>query len=170
MKKMFYIGAALLAGAFGLTAFEGEKPEDMIAARLQTKIDEFNATKQAECDANVLAAATVKADSIVAAMAAVPAKGGKTIATAPKGGKKPATKTTKGGTSATTPVVVPTPPTTKPDPKGDKVKASQGQVTPEATQKKADKVKQAGGEVTPAATQKKADKMKAANGGGGGGK
>ncbi len=167
MKKMFYIGAALLTGAMALSAFYAEKPEDMIAARLQTKIDEFNSSKQAECEAKVTEAATVKADSMIAAMpVAKPGKGGKTIAKTPPKKTTPATK--GGGTSATTPNPVVVPPKT--NPKADKAgNAAGGGVTPDQTQKKADKATNAsGGTVTPEQTKKKADKAKAAAGGGGG--
>lgn len=166
MKKLLYISAACLAGFIGLTAFDGEKPEDLIAARLQTKIDEYNAAKALECDAKVEQAAKDSIAAMPVAAPVAPAKGGsKSNVKAPvKGGT-----TQKGQTPPQSPVT-PTPPVKPSNPKDSKLdKINNGTVSPEATQKKTDKMdKVNNGTVSPAATEKKSKKMDKINSGGGG--
>ena len=113
---MFLFAAAFGVAAFvGLTAFDGENDQQAeIDAAIETQLNDFRSEKQMECQTSALAAAQVKADSVLAVKPGKPAPVKKEVAPAPT---KPApAKPKPTATKPTTPVAPPPPPPAKPEP------------------------------------------------------
>ena len=111
-KKMFLFAAAFGVAAFvGLTAFDGENDQQAeIDAAIETQLNDFRSEKQMECQTSALAAAQMKADSLLAKPGApvVVKKETKPAPTKPEP-KKPVVKPPKP-----TPPPPPPPPPVKP--------------------------------------------------------
>ncbi len=113
---MFLFAAAFGVAAFvGLTAFDGENDQQAeIDAAIETQLNDFRSEKQMECQTSALAAAQMKADSVLAGKPGKPAPVKKEVAPAPT---KPApTKPKPTATKPTPPVAPPPPPPAKPEP------------------------------------------------------
>jgi outer membrane biosynthesis protein TonB len=118
MKKNALFGLALLATAFfALTSADYKSLEEQNAAiekSVKTRVDEFIAKKNADCDAMVLAKANAMADQMIAAMPKSSFDKPKVVAPAPA--KKPAKVTPKAVKPAPKPAPAPAP---KPTPKAN---------------------------------------------------
>lgn len=111
MKKNALFGLALLATAFfALTSADYKSLEEQNAAiekSVKTRVDEFIAKKNADCDAMVLAKANAMADQMIAAMPKSSFDKPKVVAPAPA--KKPAKVTPKAVKPAPKPAPAPKP-------------------------------------------------------------
>lgn len=111
MKKNALFGLALLATAFfALTSADYKSLEEQNAAiekSVKTRVDEFIAKKNADCDAMVLAKANAMADQMIAAMPKSSFDKPKVVAPAPA--KKPAKVTPKAVKPAPKPAPAPAP-------------------------------------------------------------
>ena len=109
MKKNALFGLALLATAFfALTSADYKSLEEQNAAiekSVKTRVDEFIAKKNADCDAMVLAKANAMADQMIAAMPKSSFDKPKVVAPAPA--KKPAKVTPKAVKPAPKPAPAP---------------------------------------------------------------
>jgi curli biogenesis system outer membrane secretion channel CsgG len=159
MKKLQYIIAPFMAAAV-LVACNTQPagPTDAeLSAQVEAKVDDVKAKLKADCDANLMNAATAIKDSTIMSMGSKPAA-------AAKPAPAPAKPTTKPAIKPAPAPVKPAPapaPTPVVDKKKDRFDNNGGKtVTAEDTKKKEDRFEGNGTKaVTPADTKKKEDRF-----------